>query len=47
VAGYRKDVFNYGWITLLVMFIIVVIGGLYEALGRPDKKPNQQSLTES
>jgi hypothetical protein len=43
----RGYLFNYGWITLLVMFIIVVIGGLYEALARPDKKPNQQSLTES
>jgi amino acid transporter len=43
----RGLLFNYGWITLLVMFVIVVIGGLYEALARPDKKPNQQSLTES
>jgi amino acid transporter len=41
----RGVLFNYGWITLLVMFIIVVIGGAYEALARPDKKPNQQSLT--
>jgi amino acid transporter len=40
----RGVLFNYGWITLLVMFIIVVIGGLYEALARPDRKPNQESL---
>ncbi|MGH3733980.1 MAG: APC family permease [Acidimicrobiales bacterium] len=43
----RGYLFNYGWITLLVMFIIMVIGGLYEALARPDKKPNQESLTGS
>jgi hypothetical protein len=42
----RGVLFNYGWITLLVMFIIVVIGGLYEGLSRPDKKPNQQSLSD-
>jgi amino acid transporter len=40
----RGVLFNYGWITLLVMFIIVVIGGLYEALARPDRKPNQEAL---
>jgi len=31
-AGY---LFNYGWITLIVMFIIVIIGGLYESPGPP------------
>jgi amino acid transporter len=42
----RGVLFNYGWITLLVMFIIVVIGGLYEALARPDRKPNQERLPQ-
>ncbi|MHB2028589.1 MAG: APC family permease [Acidimicrobiales bacterium] len=37
----RGELFNYGWITLLVMFIIVVIGAIYEGLVRPDNKPNQ------
>jgi amino acid transporter len=40
----RGVLFNYGWITLIVMFIIVVIGGLYEAFARPDKKPNPHQL---
>jgi amino acid transporter len=43
----RGVLFNYGWITLLVMFVIVVVGGLYEALARPDRKPNQESLPGS
>jgi len=42
----RGVLFNYGWITLLVMAVIVVIGGLYEGLARPDKKPNQESVSK-
>jgi len=33
-----RAVFNYGWITLLVMAIIVSIGALYEAIARPDRR---------
>jgi amino acid transporter len=33
----RGALFNYGWITLLVMFIIVAAGALYEGLARPDR----------
>src|SRR5664280_2799810 len=33
-----RALFNYGWITLLVMAIIVIIGGLYEFIARPDRK---------
>jgi amino acid transporter len=40
----RGVLFNYGWITLLVMFIIVVVGGIYEAFARPDKSSKHQSL---
>ncbi|HET9341820.1 MAG TPA: APC family permease [Candidatus Eremiobacteraceae bacterium] len=32
-----RAVFNYGWVTLLVMTIIVGIGALYEAIARPDR----------
>jgi amino acid transporter len=32
-----RAVFNYGWVTLLVMGIIVVIGAVYEAIARPDR----------
>ncbi|MEI6709569.1 MAG: amino acid permease [Actinomycetota bacterium] len=30
--------FNYGWITLMVMLVIVVLGALYETISRPDRK---------
>jgi amino acid transporter len=33
----RGALFNYGWITLLVMFIIVAAGAHYEGLARPDR----------
>jgi len=33
-----RAVFNYGWITLLVMVIIVAAGAIYEALARPDRR---------
>lgn len=32
-----RAVFNYGWVTLLVMAAIVGIGVLYEAIARPDR----------
>jgi amino acid transporter len=32
-----RAVFNYGWITLLVMAIIVAAGAIYEAIVRPDR----------
>jgi amino acid transporter len=31
-----RAVFNYGWVTLLVMLIIVAVGALYETIARPD-----------
>jgi amino acid transporter len=33
-----RAVFNYGWITLLVMALIVGAGALYEAIARPDRR---------
>jgi amino acid transporter len=33
-----RALFNYGWLTLLVMLVIVVIGAIYEVIARPDKK---------
>jgi len=32
-----RAVFNYGWVTLLVMAVIVAAGAIYEALARPDR----------
>lgn len=40
----RAAYFNYGWVTLLVMAIIVIIGGLYEAIARPDKNAAQHRI---
>ena len=36
--GTGRAVFNYGWITLGVMVIITLVGGLYFFLARPDRK---------
>ena len=33
-----RALFNYGWVTLLVMALIVLIGALYEFLARPDRR---------
>ncbi len=33
-----RAVFNYGWITLLVMALIVGAGAAYEAVARPDRE---------
>jgi amino acid transporter len=33
-----RAIFNYGWVTLLVMAIIVGAGAIYEALARPDRR---------
>ncbi len=35
--GSGRAVFNYGWITLLVMVAIVGAGAAYEAIARPDR----------
>ncbi|HZV80108.1 MAG TPA: amino acid permease [Candidatus Binatus sp.] len=32
-----RALFNYGWVTLLVMIIIVAGGAIYEAIARPDR----------
>ena len=36
--GSGRAVFNYGWVTLLVMALIVAVGALYEAIARPDRR---------
>ena len=42
----RAAYFNYGWITLLVMFVIVAIGAIYEGLARPDKTVAEHRIEE-
>lgn len=32
-----RAIFNYGWVTLLVMTIIVAVGAVYESMARPDR----------
>jgi amino acid transporter len=33
-----RALFNYGWVTFVIMVLIVLIGALYEVIARPDKK---------
>jgi amino acid transporter len=35
-----RAIFNYGWVTLLVMLLIVAIGAAYEAIARPSLRPS-------
>ena len=39
-----RALFNYGWVTLLVMALIVLIGVIYEVLARPDKRVAQHRI---
>lgn len=32
-----RALFNYGWVTIMVMVAIVALGALYEAIARPDR----------
>jgi amino acid transporter len=43
--GSGRAVFNYGWVTLLVMAIIVGAGAIYEAIARPDRKVAQHTVS--
>jgi amino acid transporter len=33
-----RAIFNYGWVTLLVMAVILALGAVYEALAHPDRR---------
>lgn len=39
-----RAIFNYGWITLIIMFVIVALGALYEAVARPDRNLAQHRI---
>ena len=39
-----RAIFNYGWVTLLVMAIIVAFGAVYEATARPDRAVAQHRI---
>jgi len=39
-----RALFNYGWVTLLVMLLIVGIGAVYEASARPDRNVAQHRI---
>jgi len=39
-----RAIFNYGWVTLLVMAVIVAIGAIYEAIARPDRNVAQHRI---
>jgi len=38
VSSPRGALFNYGWLTLLIMALIVVIGAVYFAIARPQRR---------
>ncbi|MHB1089156.1 MAG: APC family permease [Acidimicrobiales bacterium] len=40
----RGAFFNYGWVTLLVMVIIVIAGALYEGFARPDRSVGEHRI---
>ena len=42
----RAALFNFGWVTLLVMVLIVVVGAIYEGLARPDKKVREHRIDQ-
>ncbi|HSN02646.1 MAG TPA: amino acid permease, partial [Acidimicrobiales bacterium] len=42
-----RALFNYGWVTLLVMLIIVVIGAVYEGLARPDREVSEHRIEKN
>ncbi len=43
----RGAYFNYGWITLLVMIVIVAAGALYEGFARPDRSVEEHRIERS
>jgi len=42
-----RAVFNFGWVTLLVMMLIIGLGALYEAITRPDQIIAQHRIEQS
>ncbi|MEO9169955.1 MAG: amino acid permease [Candidatus Baltobacteraceae bacterium] len=42
-----RAAFNYGWVTLLVMAVIVTIGAVYESTARPDRNVRQHRIEHS
>jgi amino acid transporter len=39
-----RAVFNYGWVTLLVMAVIVVVGAIWEGIMRPDRNVSEHRI---
>ena len=46
ITSGRGLLFNYGWVTLLVMVVIVGAGALYEGLARPDRSVSKHRIEE-
>jgi amino acid transporter len=42
-----RALFNYGWVTLLVMLVIVVIGAIYEGFARPDREVSEHRIEKN
>ncbi len=43
----RGALFNYGWVTLLVMLIIVGVGAIYEGFARPDRVVSEHRIEKN
>ena len=46
----RGSLFNFDWITLVVMILLLLIGGIYFVLARPDRRlatPGRPTITEA
>jgi hypothetical protein len=46
----RGALFNFDWITLVVIILLLLIGGIYFVLARPDKRlatPGRPAVAES
>jgi amino acid transporter len=39
-----RAIFNYGWVTLLVMALIVTVGAVYESIARPDRSVTRHRI---
>ena len=42
----RGALFNYDWITLVVVLVIVILGGIYFVISRPDRRIRDATIAE-
>ncbi len=47
ISSPKAVLFNYDWMTLIVMIIIVIIGGIYYLAGRPQRRVGSRTAQEA